>query len=147
MDAQEYVNSVESDLSQLIQSGTKGSFLTNVLESQDIKSAYEKLLAQEESKLAELSSKIKEGKQKTVTINGESVPCKCQVANLTSFSSHMQRQDLIDYYSTGNFDKIAIVHSEFKDKIVFCEDLQKEINKKNKTNKVICVNKGTEILL
>lgn len=94
-----------------------------------------------------LASKIKEGKQKTVTINGESVPCKCQVANLTSFSSHMQRQDLIDYYSNGNFDKIAIVHSEFKDKIIFCEDLQKEINKKNKTNKVICVNKGTEILL
>lgn len=62
MDAQEYVNSVESELSQLVQSGTKGSFLTNVLESQDVKSAYEKLLAQEESKLAELSSKIKEGK-------------------------------------------------------------------------------------
>lgn len=62
MDAREYANSVEKNLEQIVQSGTKGSFLTNVLESQDIKSAYEKLLAQEESKLAELSSKIKEGK-------------------------------------------------------------------------------------
>ena len=73
--------------------------------------------------------------------------CKCQVVNLLSFSSHMQREDLLNYYSDGNFDKIAVVHSEFKSKVTFCSELQERISKKNKTGKVICVNKSTEILL
>lgn len=94
-----------------------------------------------------LAYKIKNNKQKTITIEGKKVPCRSQVINLLSFSNHMQRKDLLQYYSNGNYDKIAIVHSEFKSKITFCEELQKEINKKNKTNKVICVNKSTEILL
>lgn len=94
-----------------------------------------------------LGSKIKNKKQKTVTIEGKSVPCRSQVINLLSFSSHMQREDLLNYYSTGNYDKIAVVHSEFNSKLSFCSDLQERINKKNKTNKVVCVNKNTEILL
>lgn len=94
-----------------------------------------------------LGSKIKNKKQKTVTIDGKSIPCKCQVANLLSFSSHMQRQDLLNYYSNGNYDKIAIVHSDFKSKVVFCKELQELLSKKNKTNKVVCVNKSTEILI
>ena len=94
-----------------------------------------------------LGSKIKKKKQKTVSIEGKSVRCKCQVVNLLSFSSHMQREDLLNYYSDGNFDKIAVVHSEFKSKVTFCSELQERISKKNKTGKVICVNKSTEILL
>ena len=94
-----------------------------------------------------LGSKIKNKKQKTVTIDGKPIPCRSQVVNLLSFSSHMQRGDLLKYYSNGNYDKVAIVHSEFKSKITFCSELQKLISEKNKTNKVICVNKDTEILL
>lgn len=94
-----------------------------------------------------LGSKIKNKRQKTVTIEGKSVPCRSQVINLLSFSSHMQRKDLLEYYSNGNYDKIAIVHSDFKSKITFCSELQERIRKQNKTNKVICVNKDTEILL
>lgn len=94
-----------------------------------------------------LGSKIKNKKQKTVTIEGKSIPCRSQVVNLLSFSSHMQRKDLLNYYSDGNYDKIAIVHSEFKSKITFCSELQERIGEKNKTSKVICVNKSTEILL
>ena len=94
-----------------------------------------------------LGSKIKNKKQKTDTIEGKSDPSRCQVVNLLSFSSHMQRKDLLKYYSDGNYDKIAIVHSEFKSKITFCSELQQLISEKNKTSKVICVNKDTEILL
>ena len=86
-------------------------------------------------------------KQKTVTIDGKQIPCRCQSVILNSFSSHMQREDLLKYYSDGQYDKIAVVHSNFDDKVDFCKDLQEEISKKNKTNKVICVNKSTEILL
>jgi metallo-beta-lactamase family protein len=94
-----------------------------------------------------LATKIKNKKQKTITIDGKSIPCRCQSVILNSFSSHMQREQLLKYYSEGNFDKIAIVHSNFDSKIKFCKELQEQISKKNKTNKVICVNKSTEILL
>lgn len=94
-----------------------------------------------------IATKIKNKKQKTITIDGKSIPCRCQSVVLNSFSSHMQREQLLQYYSDGNFDKIAIVHSNFNDKVAFCKELQEWLSKKNKTGKVICVNKSTEILL
>lgn len=93
-----------------------------------------------------LAWRIKQKKTKTIAMNGKTVPCRCQITNLTSFSSHMQRDDLINYYSSGNFDKIALVHGDMKNKIEFGKDLQEAIGRKNKTNKVIAVNKGTEII-
>jgi metallo-beta-lactamase family protein len=94
-----------------------------------------------------LATKIKSKKTKTVTIDGKSVPCRCNITELKSMTSHQQYSELIDYYSSGNFDKIAIVHSNFNDKIDFCKDLQSHLSKKNKTSKVICVNKNTSVLL
>lgn len=94
-----------------------------------------------------IATKIKNKKQKTITIDGKSVPCRCQSVVLNSFSSHMQREQLLEYYSNGNFDKMAVVHSSFNDKVIFCKDLQEQLSKKNKTGKVICVSKSTEILL
>lgn len=62
-------------------------------------------------------------------------------------SSHMQYEHLLKYYSEYKFDKIALVHGNFKDKCAFAKTLQDEISKKNNTGKVIAVNKSTEILL
>ena len=98
-----------------------------------------------------LSWKIKQKKTKTVTINGKSVSSKCKVVNLASFSSHMSYCNLIDYYSggmgTGIYNKIALQHGNFKDKCDFGKKLQNEIEKRNRTDKVVIVNKSTEILL
>lgn len=98
-----------------------------------------------------LSWKIKQKKTKTVTINGKAVPSRCRVVNLSSFSSHMSRDDLLKYYSggfgTGLYNKIALQHGNFKDKCEFAKDLQDEISKRNRTDRVIVVNKSTEILL
>lgn len=94
-----------------------------------------------------LAGKIKSGKQKSITINRKSIPNRCNIANLKSFSSHIQRQDMLDYYSSVNCEKIALVHGEYKDKCEFARDLQDEIKKKNKTTKVISVNKNSELLL
>ena len=96
-----------------------------------------------------LSRKIKDKKTKTITIDGKAYRSRCQVCTLNSFSSHAQRQDLLSVYCAGNtnYDKIAIVHSDCKSKITFCKDLQEELSKKNKTTKVICVNKSTSINL
>lgn len=94
-----------------------------------------------------LAWKIKQKKTKTINIDGIPVPSRCGVTNLSSMSSHMQYEDLLWYYSSYNFDKIALVHGNFKDKCEFAKVLQSEISKKNRTGKVISVNKSTEILL
>jgi len=94
-----------------------------------------------------LATKIKQGKNKTIKINGKQVPNKCQIVDLKSFSSHMQHDDLLKYYSDIQTEKIALVHGDFNDKCDFTKELQEEISKKNKTSKVVCVNKSTELLL
>lgn len=96
-----------------------------------------------------LSRKIKDKKTKTITIDGKSYHSKCKICTLNSFSSHAQREDLINIYAGGNtsYDKIALVHAEQKGKITFCKELQEELSKRNKTTKVICTNKGTVITL
>lgn len=94
-----------------------------------------------------LAYKIKQGKSKTIKIDGKQIPNKCRIIDLKSFSSHMQYDDLIKYYSNIQADKICLVHGEFNDKCKFAEELQNEISRKNKTTKVVCVNRSTEIVL
>lgn len=98
-----------------------------------------------------LAGKIKEKKTKTVSINGSPVPSRCNIINLKSFSSHIQHDELLKLLSGGmgqsNFGKIALVHGDFDEKVIFGKELQEEIARKNRTDKVIIVNKGTEILL
>jgi metallo-beta-lactamase family protein len=95
-----------------------------------------------------LSYKIKKGKvTKTISIDGKAYPNRCNVTSLLSFSSHMQHDELLKYYSDVNSDKIALVHGDFKPKCEFTKELQEEISKKNKSGRVICVNKSTEILI
>lgn len=95
-----------------------------------------------------LASKIKNGRaQKMITIDGKKVKNRCGISDLHSFSGHMNRADLMEYYSSVQADKIALVHGEFEAKAVFAKELQDEIYKKNKTGKVICVNRSTEILI
>lgn len=94
-----------------------------------------------------LASKIKEGKQKTITINQKAVPNRCGITSLTSFSSHRQHDDLLSYYSDINCEKVALVHGEYNTKCRFAKELEEEISRKNKSSRVVCVNRGTEILL
>lgn len=95
-----------------------------------------------------LASKIKNGnKEKFIKIDGKNYKNLCKIVDLSSFSAHMQREDLLDYYSEIRAEKIALIHSEMDSKIEFSKDLQNIISKKNKTSKVICVNKDMIINL
>ena len=94
-----------------------------------------------------LGCKIKEKKTKTVTIDGCQIKARCNVMSLNSFSSHITHDDMLWYYSSFCFDKICLVHGDMDDKILFARELQDEISKKNKSGKVVCVNKSTEICL
>lgn len=92
-----------------------------------------------------LAYKIKhEKEQKTININGKPIKNKAQILDLHSFSSHMQRKDLINYYKGINCDKIYLVHSD-KSKVEFKQDLEQAISDCLKSTRVVAVNKGTKI--
>lgn len=95
-----------------------------------------------------LAYKIKHCKeQKTISINGKPIKNKCQIVDLKSFSSHMQRDDLINYYKTFNCEKIYLVHSDKNSKLEFKEDLEKALSECCKSTRVIAVNRSTKISL
>lgn len=95
-----------------------------------------------------LGYKIKNcGDQKTITINGVACKNRCQIVSLRGQSSHLQRQDLINYYKTINCSSIYLVHGDMEGKIEFAADLKDELRNCSKTTKVCVVNKGTTITL
>lgn len=95
-----------------------------------------------------LAGKIKNGSnKKTISINGKPIKNKCNIIDLHSFSSHMQRNDLLKYYKSINCEKIYLIHSDKDAKRDFKEDLEKELAKSFKTTRVISVNSGMTISL
>ena len=89
-----------------------------------------------------LASIIKEGKVKTIKLGGKRVANRCRVIDLHSFSSHMQKDSLLDYYSNVDCEKILLVHGDMNGKAKFANELESAISKNDKTSKVICVNRG-----
>lgn len=94
-----------------------------------------------------LAWKIKYGKDhKTININGKPYKNKAQIYDLKSFSSHMQRNEMLNYYKSINCEKIYLVHSD-SNKIEFKHDLENAIADCLKSTKVVAVNSGTKISL
>ena len=94
-----------------------------------------------------LAWKIKHNKDnKTININGKSYKNNAQIYDLKSFSSHMQRVDMINYYKSINCEKIYLVHGD-SNKIEFKHDLEDAIFDCLKSTKVVAVNNGTKISL
>lgn len=95
-----------------------------------------------------LAGKIKNGTdQKTININGKPYKNKCNLVDLHSYSSHMQREDLINYYKTINCEKIYLVHGDTKARLELKEDLEKALADCCKSTRVIIANGGTKISL
>lgn len=94
-----------------------------------------------------LAYKIKQGRYKTLKIEGKPVANKCNIINLHSFSSHAQHDELLKYYSEILCERVALVHGNMNGKIAFAKELQEEIARKNHSGKVVCVNHSTSIIL
>ena len=92
-----------------------------------------------------LASKIKDHTTKSVSIDGKQISCRALISDLKSFSSHASYDDLIKIYSSNNYDKIVLVHGNFNDKLLFANELKQEMEKRNKTGKIISTNKDTVI--
>lgn len=94
-----------------------------------------------------LAGRIRRRDVKAFSIDGKNYKNACKVTTLHSFSSHIQHDEMLKYYSDMQFEKIALVHGNYKDKCVFAKELQDEINRKNKTGRVIVPNKSTSLLI
>jgi len=95
-----------------------------------------------------LGWRIKHAKsQKTIKINNKVVKNRCQIVELFSFSSHMQHNELLNYYKNIQADKIYLLHGDKESRIELKEELEKELRNMCKSTKVCVVNKSTVIRL
>ena len=84
---------------------------------------------------------------KILKISGDQVENKCDCITLTTFSSHANRNDLIEYGSNLNTEKLILVHGSTEAKNSLKEDLKEAISKNNKTHKVLCASKDMYLKL
>ena len=91
--------------------------------------------------------KIKQRTYKHLRIDGKTVANRANITVLNSFSSHLQCQDLAKYYSEVDCEEVALVHGDMKQKIIFGKFLADKISERDKTTKVVVVNKDTSILI
>lgn len=89
-----------------------------------------------------LSYRIKNYKDnKVIKISGDPVINEIDCISLSSFSSHANRKDLLEYGSSCNTEKLILVHGSTEAKNSLKSDLEKEISKKNKCFKVLSSSK------
>ena len=93
-----------------------------------------------------LSYRIKNYKENRVLkISGDPVENNADCISLTTFSSHANRKDLLEYGSSINTNKLVLVHGSTVAKNSLKEDLKYEISKKDKTFKVVASSKGMHV--
>lgn len=95
-----------------------------------------------------LSYRIKNYKEnKIIKISGDKVENKADCISLTTFSSHANRDELIEYGSKINTEKLVLVHGSTVAKNSLKEDLKNAISKENKSFKVVAATKDMFISL
>lgn len=83
--------------------------------------------------------------KKYVTIDGEQVRSRANVMQLTSFSSHACRSELLERYKTIPYNRIYLVHGEKSGKEEFAKLLREELSKADRSSKVHITAMGDEI--
>ena len=89
-----------------------------------------------------LASLLKDSKRKTVTIDTKEYLCRCSSYSLKSMSGHAPFQQLVDYYSSINCNKIVLHHGSTEAKDTLAKTLKKELEKKCKSTRVVIANSG-----
>ena len=82
-----------------------------------------------------------------VDLDGYKVKNNAKIVSLKSFSSHISHEEMLEYYSNMNCNKIYLVHGSKERKEAFKPLLEDEISKKNKTSKVVIPDSETKMCL
>lgn len=95
-----------------------------------------------------LSYRIKNYRdQKYISINKERIANRADCITLSSFSSHANQADLIEYGSSLKTNKLILVHGSEESKKCLADKLSKEICKKDSAYKVSVSSKGMVVYL
>lgn len=89
---------------------------------------------------------IKRG-DKSIIVDGETLPNNCQIYSLNTFSSHANYSQLMQYYQTIKYNKLALVHGTQNTKINFANELQNKLYDSGVSAKVVAVSKNQKIYL
>lgn len=83
--------------------------------------------------------------KKWVVIDGEQIRSRANVMQLTSFSSHACRSELLERYTSMPYNKIYLVHSESNGKQEFAKLLRDSLSNASRTSKVYTPVMGDKI--
>ena len=82
-----------------------------------------------------------------IDLDGYKVKNNAKIISLKSFSSHISHEEMLEYYSDMNCNKIYLVHGSQDRKEAFKPILEEEISRKNKTTKVVIPDSETKMYL
>ena len=88
---------------------------------------------------------IKQGEQKTISISGKRYANRCQITNLGSFSSHIQRDSIVKEYGKANAEKLFLVHGDMDGRNSVKPEIEKELSNNNLSTKVVVVQKNMTV--
>lgn len=94
-----------------------------------------------------LASILRDPKRKTITIDQREYECRCSVYNLKSMSGHAPFNQLVSNYSSINCQKIVLHHGSTEAKEMLKSALDKELEKKCKSTRVIIANQSLKFSL
>ena len=79
----------------------------------------------------------------TITINKKQYKIKSKILIMETFSSHMQKADLLNYYSSLNCNTLVLVHGSKEAKESLSNDLTSLLEKNSKNTKVVSADKNS----
>lgn len=79
---------------------------------------------------------LKLGKKKKIKLSGEWIRNRAKIVDLRSYTSHMQQDDLIKYYSSIKCERVFLVHGEENSKLELQSKLRDAIHKNDMTHRV-----------
>jgi metallo-beta-lactamase family protein len=94
-----------------------------------------------------LASLLKDNKRKSVTIDQKEYPCRCASYSLKSLSGHAPFWQLVDNYTSINCQKIILHHGSKSAKETLKKALEKELEKKCKSTRVVIANSSLKFTL
>lgn len=94
-----------------------------------------------------LGGLLRDPKRKSVTIDQKKYTCRCNTYNLKSLSGHAMFETLLSYYSDLQTPKIILHHGDKSQKECLAQKLKNELEKKNKTTRVVVANSSLKFRL
>lgn len=94
-----------------------------------------------------LASLLKDNKRRSVTIDQKEYPCRCFSYSLKSMSGHAPFYQLVENYTDINCQKIILHHGSKKAKETLKRALEKELENKCKSTRVVIANSSLKFTI